>query len=202
MARDADAARWRPQREAAADSHARLLAAARELLNAPDGLSVDIRDIAQHAGVGVGTVYRRFGDKKGLLAAAIGEEEEALQRDALSGPPPLGPGAPPAERANAFLDALVALTERNLGVLIVTDASSIGRLAIGAYDGWRLHLVMLIRELRPDLDARDAGWHADVLLSTVDPRLYQRQRHQLGFTEHHIAANARRLLAAIAAQRD
>jgi len=79
----------------------------------------------------------------------------------LSGPPPLGPGAPAVRRANAFLDALVALTERNLGVLIVTDASPAGRLAIGAYDGWRLHLVMLIREARPALDAPTpcAGWN-------------------------------------------
>ncbi len=40
-------------------NHARLIAAARELL-ASDGVDVSVRDIAGHAGVGVATLYRHF----------------------------------------------------------------------------------------------------------------------------------------------
>jgi AcrR family transcriptional regulator len=38
-----------------------------------------MRDIAHAAGVGVGTLYRRFGDRAGLLAAVIREDERVLQ---------------------------------------------------------------------------------------------------------------------------
>jgi AcrR family transcriptional regulator len=44
----------------------RILAAARELF-AARGLSVTLNDIAHYAGVGVGTVYRRFPDKNQLI---------------------------------------------------------------------------------------------------------------------------------------
>jgi hypothetical protein len=49
------------------------------------------------------------------------------------------------------------LSERNLGALLVTEATPPGRLKVGAYRGWRQHLVLLLRELRVDLDVRDAG---------------------------------------------
>jgi len=44
----------------------RILDAARELF-AERGLGVTLNDIAHHAGVGVGTVYRRFPDKRQLI---------------------------------------------------------------------------------------------------------------------------------------
>ncbi|HEX2286160.1 MAG TPA: helix-turn-helix domain-containing protein, partial [Mycobacterium sp.] len=188
---------WRPQREAAARNEAKVLDAARALLSS-DAPEVDMRVIAQAAGVGVGTLYRRFGAKAGLLAAVIGEDERALQEAVLHGPPPLGPDAPPGERLAAFMDALVSLTERNLGALLVTDLTPPGRLKVGAYRGWRLHLVTLLRRLRPDLDAKDAGWHADVLLATVDPQLYAHQRREAGLSKRRIASNAKALAAAIA----
>jgi AcrR family transcriptional regulator len=188
---------WQPQRAAAARNEAKVLAAARDLLLSPEGGDVDMRVIAQAAGVGVGTLYRRFGDKAGLLAAVVGEDERALQEAVLRGPAPLGPDAPASERLPAFMDALIALTERNLGALLVTDATPPGRLKIGAYQGWRLHIVTLLRQLRPDLDAKDAGWHADVLLATVDPQLYAYQRREVGLSKRRIGANAKALAAAI-----
>jgi AcrR family transcriptional regulator len=190
--------RWRPQRETAARNEEKLLHTARSLLRSPDAANVDMRDIAAAAGVGVGTLYRRFGDKAGLLAAVIGADEGALQQAILSGPPPLGPGAAADERLAAFIDALVALTEKNLGALLVTEALAPGRLKVGAYVGWRQHLVLLLREVRPDLDARDAGWYADVLLATVDAQLYAHQRREFKFSQRRIATNAKALVRMVA----
>lgn len=190
--------RWRPQREAAARNEEKLLQTARNLLRAPSATTVDMRDIAQAAGVGVGTLYRRFGDKAGLLAAVIGDDERGLQEAVLQGPPPLGPGASADERMAAFIDALVALTERNIGALLVTEATPPGRLKVGAYSGWRQHLVLLLRELRTDLDARDAGWYADMLLASVDAQLYAFQRRELKLSQRRISANAQALGRAIA----
>lgn len=191
------APRWRPQREAAARNEEKLLHTARSLLASPDATKVDMREIAQAAGVGVGTLYRRFGDKAGLLAAVIGEDERTLQEKILQGPPPLGPGAAAEERLEAFIDALVELTERNIGALLMTEATPPGRLAVGAYDGWRQHLVLLLRTLRTDLDAKDAGWHADILLASVDAQLYAFQRQRLKLSQRRIATNAKALALTI-----
>jgi AcrR family transcriptional regulator len=180
------------QRAAAAANERKVLDAARTLFAAPLA-DVDMREIARVAGVGVGTLYRRFGDKSGLLAAVVGEDERALQEAVLYGPPPLGPGAAERERLAAFLEALVALTERNLGALLLADGTA--RLTVGAYQGWRLHVVTLLRALQSDLSARDAGWHADVLLAVVDPPLYTYHRRELGLSQRRITANAASLVA-------
>jgi AcrR family transcriptional regulator len=56
----------RPLRADAERNRQRILDAARELF-AQRGLGVTLNDIAHHAGVGVGTVYRRFPDKTQLI---------------------------------------------------------------------------------------------------------------------------------------
>ena len=56
----------RPLRVDAERNRLRILDAARELF-AQRGLGVTLNDIAHHAGVGVGTVYRRFPDKNRLI---------------------------------------------------------------------------------------------------------------------------------------
>ncbi|HEX7609109.1 MAG TPA: helix-turn-helix domain-containing protein, partial [Solirubrobacteraceae bacterium] len=58
----------RPLRRDAERNRQRVLAAARELF-AERGLDVTLDDIARGAGVGVGTVYRRFPDKEQLIDA-------------------------------------------------------------------------------------------------------------------------------------
>jgi AcrR family transcriptional regulator len=69
----------RDAQEAAARNEKKLLQTARSLLRSPDASKADMRDIAHAAGVGVGTLYRRFGDRAGLLAAVIREDERVLQ---------------------------------------------------------------------------------------------------------------------------
>ena len=54
------------------------------------------------AGLGKGTVYRRFGTRAGIFAALLDDDERAFQQQVLSGPPPLGPGAPPPDRLIAY----------------------------------------------------------------------------------------------------
>jgi AcrR family transcriptional regulator len=75
----------RPLRRDAARNRERILAAAGEVF-ATRGLEVTLDDIAHHAGVGVGTVYRRFHDKEQLIdalfddriGAVVNAAEEAL----------------------------------------------------------------------------------------------------------------------------
>jgi len=63
----------RPLRADAERNRARILAAAAEVF-ADRGLDVSLDDIAAHAGVGVGTVYRRFPDKDALIDALFEEK--------------------------------------------------------------------------------------------------------------------------------
>lgn len=91
-----------PERADAARNRAALLQAARRLIE-QDGLeAVTMERLAATAGVGKGTVFRRFGSREGLMAALLDFSETAWQAAVLSGPPPLGPGAPPLDRLLAF----------------------------------------------------------------------------------------------------
>src|SRR3712207_1635495 len=84
------------ERVDAARNRARVAEAAAKLFReCEDAREVDMRAIAAEAGVGVGTLYRRFGDKVGLAASVLETSARELQEQMLSGPPPLGPGAPP-----------------------------------------------------------------------------------------------------------
>jgi AcrR family transcriptional regulator len=65
----------KPLRRDAERNRQRILDAARELF-ADRGLGVTLNDIAHHAGVGVGTVYRRFPDKSELIEELF---EQALE---------------------------------------------------------------------------------------------------------------------------
>ena len=63
----------RPLRADAERNRARILAAAAEVF-ADRGLDVSLDEIAAHAGVGIGTVYRRFPDKDALIDALFEEK--------------------------------------------------------------------------------------------------------------------------------
>jgi len=71
----------------------------------PSGITMD--DIAYAAGVGKGTVFRRFGDQAGLLRAVFDTQIKALTEAIQSGPPPLGPSAPARQRITALLIAII-----------------------------------------------------------------------------------------------
>ena len=62
----------RPRRADAERNRARILAAASELF-AERGLDASMPELAERAGVGVGTVYRAFPDKDHLLGAVMAE---------------------------------------------------------------------------------------------------------------------------------
>jgi AcrR family transcriptional regulator len=143
-----------PGRADAARNREKVLAAARELFEQRGVANVTIDEIARAAGVGKGTVFHRFGDRAGLVMALVDDEERALQERILRGDPPLGPGAPPADRMVALVDALVDLLERYGDLLRDSEASRAGaRYDAGAYAAWHQHATMLIAEARPGDDA-------------------------------------------------
>lgn len=91
-----------PERGDAARNRALLIEAARRLVDQRGADSVTTDDIAAAAGVGKGTLFRRFGSRAGLMVVLLDEDERAQQQAMLFGPPPLGPGAPALERLIAY----------------------------------------------------------------------------------------------------
>jgi AcrR family transcriptional regulator len=90
------------ERGDAARNRTLLLEAARRLITERGAEAVTTDDIAAAAGVGKGTLFRRFGSRAGLMIVLLDEDEKVQQHAFLFGPPPLGPGAPPLERLLAY----------------------------------------------------------------------------------------------------
>ena len=185
----------RAERRDKTRNRAKVLAAAADLFATRGVENVTVDEIAAQAGVGVGTLYRGFGDKGGLVAAILDDRERDLQDRFLAGPPPLGPGAAAPDRIRAFLVALSRLVEHSYELLVVSENSVAGaRYRIGSYTAWRLHLATLIRELStgpaqhpaPHRSPADAGLLADALLAPLAADLYRHQRRELGVSAKRI----------------
>ncbi|WP_406094942.1 TetR/AcrR family transcriptional regulator [Kitasatospora purpeofusca] len=172
----ADAAR---NRIAVLDAAARLFAE-----HGVEAVSMD--QVAAAAGVGKGTLFRRFGDKSGLAAALLDTRERVLQEAVLHGPPPLGPGAPAAERLAAFLDAYFDYLLEHLALVRMSETATPGaRYRIGAYRFWHRHVAILLTTT-PDPDPT-----AHALLAALAADHVAALLPELG--EQRMRANLRRL---------
>jgi AcrR family transcriptional regulator len=122
-----------------------VLAAAARLFAEHGVAAVSMDQVAAAAGVGKGTLFRRFGDKSGLAAALLDAAERELQEAILHGPPPLGPGAPAPGRLTAFADAYLTYLLAHLGLVRMSETASPGaRYRIGAYRFWHRHAAILL----------------------------------------------------------
>jgi AcrR family transcriptional regulator len=174
----------RAERADAARNRRAVLHATEQLLAEGGGEHVSLDRVAALAGVGKGTVFRRFGNRAGLLQALLEERSREL-RDAIdNGPAPLGPGAPARERLLAFLDRLGAIAEGNAVLLSAHEqACAEDKYADPSYQFWHRHLSTLLSEERPDLDtdflahAVLAVFDGDLVRKTTppdDPRRFTR----------------------------
>jgi AcrR family transcriptional regulator len=156
----------RGERADAVRNRLHLLATAREMLaeQGADKLTMDA--LAERAGLGKGTVFRRFGTRAGIFQALLDDDERVFQEQVLSGPPPLGPGAPPADR-------LIAYGRARIGFLI--DHSEIARATLDGSQPVpagtetplsRMHIRMLLRQL--DIGLADLDVLAIQLTAALD----------------------------------
>ena len=159
------------ERADAARNRRRILAAAERLFEQRGVAEVSMEAIADEAGVGKGTLFRRFGDRAGLAWALIDERERGFQDAFIRGPAPLGPGAPPCERLIAFGQAMLDRLEaprrahrRGRGRCPWARAS--GPRPTRAH---RAHVMALLVELDP---GGDAEYLADALLAGLGADLF------------------------------
>jgi AcrR family transcriptional regulator len=186
----------RPERRDAAINRARILEAARRLLEKEGFDSVSLERVAEEAGVGKGTVYRRFGDWSGLTAALLEENARPLQDAFTQGPPPLGPGAAAGNRLLAFFDAYLAWVNAHLEIALAAEVAAPATFSEVAAS-LILHIRSLLRELAPESD--DLAL-ATIVLGAVAPVVVARLRRQnLGLARQQ--AEAQRMLRGVVGAR-
>jgi AcrR family transcriptional regulator len=111
----------RPQRADARANHDKLVAAARALFT-EKGTSAPLEEVAERAGVGIGTLYRHFPTRQALLEAVYVDEVEAMARAATE-----LEELPPWDALSQWLHQYVgfAATKRALNeALMETDPNS------------------------------------------------------------------------------
>ncbi|WP_308164663.1 TetR/AcrR family transcriptional regulator [Nonomuraea sediminis] len=159
-------------RSDAARNRDAILRATERLLADHGAEHVSLDRVAAAAGVGKGTVFRRFGSRTGLFQELLTERAESLAAAIESADSHLGPGHPPASRLLGFLDELAGLAERNLALFAAHErACADDKYADPTYVRWHAHVTGLVAEARPDLDA---GFVAHLLLGCFDADLVGR----------------------------
>jgi AcrR family transcriptional regulator len=161
-----------PVRADAERNREKVLCAAARLFAEYGVENVSMDAIAAAAGVGKGTLFRRFGDRAGLAAALLQDQTSALQESLIRGPAPLGPGAPPQERLKAMARAQIALMEDHAQLIAAADSGPPGSKARSAPNQFlRTHIGILVQEADPDADFEMI---ADLLLAplTAESFLY------------------------------
>ncbi|WP_166355863.1 TetR/AcrR family transcriptional regulator [Phytoactinopolyspora limicola] len=185
--------RPRAERADAARNRRLLLESAASILRDEGIAGLSMEAVATAAGVGIGTVYRRFGDLSGLAYALLDEREQQFQSEFMFGPPPLGPGAPASARLRAYLCRCVDRLTEQAEILAKAETGS-QRYRTGAYRVQRHHLMMLLQEIDPELDA---AYLAEALIAVLSGRLHLHQVADEGMAPERIKTGLDQLLRGI-----
>lgn len=148
-----------------------------------DAVTMDA--VAARAGVGKGTVFRRFGSRAGLMLALLDHTEQELQAAFMFGPPPLGPDAPAVDRLMAYGRARLDLVAVQGELLRAAENSSESRFAAPAQAVGRTHVSTLLRSVPVDGDTEVLTY---TLLATLEATLVLHQIRDAGMTIERLQA--------------
>ncbi|MFD5623413.1 TetR/AcrR family transcriptional regulator [Streptomyces yangpuensis] len=162
----ADAQRNREAVLAAADA---LFAAS----SSPHSVSMD--DIAAAAGVGKGTLFRRFGDRAGLIAAVITSRLEPLQRTVQEVREKTG--SAPRQQVLDLLDTALKFKIENRNLMSAAEDAGISSPYRAGHYGWWHETLRAALERVPGLHDPDFTAHAllaairaDLVTHLIDER--------------------------------
>ena len=160
----------RPERRDAAENRERILAAAERLFEARGVSAVSMAEIAQAAGVGKGTLYRRFCNKGELCLALMDSQLRAFQDERLGEMREMAAaGVAYLAQLERFLEALVYFTRIHAPLQRAVAAG----------------------ETAPDLDA---AYVAEALLAPLEANTLRFQMENLNFSAERITAGLQSLL--------
>ncbi len=183
------------ERSDAARNRERLLLAARELIEQGGAAALTMDRLAEHAGVGKGTVFRRFGSRAGLMLTLLNDSEAAFQARFLFGPPPMGPGAAPLERLIAFGAERIAYVVEFGDLVLAAGHASRGRFEVPAVALWNQHVEMLLREA--GVESPELWLLAGSLTATLDPERLLHLIRDHGVTRERLAVSWRELVTRV-----
>ena len=188
------------ERRDAAESRRRVLDTARELFEERGVDSVSMHEIGRAAGVGQGTLYRRYEHKGALCSALLFESTERFYERVRARTQKGNDAA--LVQLGSLIDDLAAFNEENAPLLgAVRDAAGGERrmeMYRNPFYGWLRATVLVLLEqaiaegeAAPDLDVEYA---ADFVLAPLNIDLYLFQRHEIGMEPVRITSVLRRLL--------
>jgi len=188
------------ERADAARNRLRILDAAERLFAERGPQNVSMDDVARAAGVGKGTLFRRFGDRASLARAVLSSHEAAFQEAIIRGAPPLGPGAPAAARLVGFGRGMLGLVDAHCELLLAAETGvRCGRYRADPYVSYRLYVGSLLREAAPELDA---DYTADALLAGLGAEFVAHLREDRGMSLEQVAAGFENLVRSLTTSAD
>jgi AcrR family transcriptional regulator len=192
----------RQERRDAAENRKRILDAAQQLFMESGVEAVSMHQIAQAAGVGQGTLYRRYAHKGELCRDLLSESadrfiagtEQQWAQDQRE--------TPALERLTGLLARYLTLVETKLSLMAaIGDACWGGRrgekFRTSGYRWMHRTIAGLLTEAmeQGELCPLDASFTADALLASLSPDVYQFQREERGLTPEQILQGVCRLFA-------
>ena len=187
------------ERRDAAESRRRVLGVARELFSERGVDAVSMHEIGRAAGVGQGTLYRRYEHKGALCLALLSESIEGLYGRARGREET---GGPALEQLVGLLEDLAVFNEENAPLLGAIRDSIGGERRSEMYRnpffGWlQATVVALLGRAVEEGEARetlDVEAVAGAVLAPLNVDLYLYQRGELGMERGRIMAAVRGLL--------
>ena len=184
------------ERADAARNRQKILCAAQKLIDRHGVEHVSMDMVAEEAGVGKGTIFRRFGDRGSLARALLDDRERRFQDEFIRGEPPLGPGVPPAERLRAFGHEMMGILESHGDLILAAEHGAYARFKAPPYRVYRVHVMSLLEELDPRIDG---AYHADSLLAVLAADQYLFLRRERGMSVDQLRAGWDSVIAAVEA---
>ncbi|MFD6109695.1 TetR/AcrR family transcriptional regulator [Streptomyces yangpuensis] len=168
--------RERTERADAQRNREAVLAAADALFAAsssPHSVSMD--DIAAAAGVGKGTLFRRFGDRAGLIAAVITSRLEPLRR--AVGEVQEQTGSDPRQQVLDLLDTALRFKTENRNLMSAAEVAGISSPYRAGHYGWWHETLRAALDRVPGVHDPDFTAHAllaairaDLVTHLIDER--------------------------------
>lgn len=192
------------ERSDAAANRALLLDTAQRLFAEHGVAEVSLADIVQAAGVGRGTLYRRFGNKGELCLALLRSQFAAFQEEGVGTiKEQVAAGVPWLQQLTTFLDELIDFVERHTPLLSEIQREGVQSVGDSAAPYSWLHdvVVQLLQQACAAGELSD-DWDipvlADMLLAPLTAQYFRYQREVREYTPQRIRAGLHAMIAHLA----
>jgi AcrR family transcriptional regulator len=183
------------------EHRARILSAARQLLEKYDMDAVSMHQVAREAQVGQGTLYRHFAHKGLICLALLQEDIIRFQHSLLAYFEQAGETVPVLEQLRFFLRQLATFNDEHAFLLSGAHACADGE---SRSHSWTTPLAIWLREVamvllnsaveRQELALLDSEYAAYAILAPLSSDQYHYQRSVLGYERERILSSLEYIL--------